>query len=91
VVRGIGRRDGLRKAGELRLPFGPLISLARSAIVVWLLSSLPAKEATGDALRIAAAVAVYAVPLSAIARFQSNLPSRRRPFRNQAVSDRIKD
>ena len=61
AVLQLRRRDGLPKAGEFRLPLGPLIPLASCAIVAWLLSQLPADEATSVALLVAAAVAVYAV------------------------------
>ena len=61
AVLQLRRRDGLPKAGEFRLPLGPLIPLASCAIVVWLLSQLPADEATSVALLVAAAIAVYAV------------------------------
>lgn len=61
AVLQLRRRDGLPRAGEFRLPFGPLIPLASCAIVVWLLLQLPTDEATSVALLVAAAVAVYAV------------------------------
>ncbi len=61
AVLQLRRRDGLPKEGEFRLPFGPLIPLASCAIVVWLLTQLPADEATSVALLVAAAVAVHAV------------------------------
>lgn len=61
AVLQLRRRDGLPKAGEFRLPLGPLIPLASCAIIVWLLLQLPANEATSVALLVTAAVAVYAV------------------------------
>jgi len=61
AVLQLRRRDGLPKAGEFRLPLGPLIPLASCAIVVWLLLQLPADEATSVALLVAAAIAVYVV------------------------------
>ena len=61
AVLQLRRRDGLPKAGEFRLPFGPLIPLASCAIIGFLLAQLPGDEATSVALLVAAAVAVYAV------------------------------
>ena len=55
------QRDGLPKAGEFRLPFGPLIPLSSCLIVGWLLLQVPAEEAISIAGLISASAVVYTV------------------------------
>lgn len=61
AVLRLRQRDGLPKAGEFRLPFGPLIPLLSCAIVVWLLLQMPAEEAISVAVLVAVSIAVYLV------------------------------
>jgi len=61
AVLRLRKRDGLPKAGEFRLPFGPLIPLSSCLIVGWLLLQVPAEEAISIAALIGASVAVYAI------------------------------
>ena len=60
VIR-LRQRDGLPKAGEFRLPFGPLIPLSSCTVVIWLLLQMPADEAISIAVAIIVGVAVYAI------------------------------
>ena len=43
AVLRLRQRDGLPKAGEFRLPFGPLIPLLSCGIVGWLLLQMPSQ------------------------------------------------
>lgn len=61
AVLRLRQRDGLPKAGEFRLPFGPLIPLLSCLIVGWLLLQVPAEEAISIAGLISASVVVYAI------------------------------
>lgn len=61
AVLRLRQRDGLPKAGEFRLPFGPLIPLLSCGIVGWLLLQMPRDEAISVAALVAAAVAVYLI------------------------------
>ena len=61
AVLRLRQRDGLPKAGELRLPFGPVIPLLSCLIVGWLLLQVPAQEAISIAGLISAAAVVYAI------------------------------
>ena len=61
AVLRLRQRDGLPKAGEFRLPFGPLIPLLSCLIVGWLLLQVPAEEAISIAGLIGASVIVYAI------------------------------
>ncbi len=60
AVLRLRRRDGLPKAGEFRLPFGPLIPLLSCLIVGWLLLQMPAEEAISIVALIGASVVIYA-------------------------------
>jgi amino acid transporter len=60
VIR-LRQRDGLPKAGQFRLPFGPLIPLLSCTIVVWMLMQVPSDEALSVTALIVAAIAVYAI------------------------------
>lgn len=60
VIR-LRQRDGMPKAGDFRLPFGPLIPLSSCAVVIWLLLQMPADEAISIAVAISVGVAVYAI------------------------------
>jgi amino acid transporter len=61
AVLRLRQRDGLPKAGEFRLPFGPLIPLLSCLIVGWLLLQVPAEEAISIAGLIGASVVVCAI------------------------------
>lgn len=61
AVLRLRARDGLPKAGEFRLPFGPLIPLLSCLIVGWLLLQLPFDEAASIGALISAALVVYFV------------------------------
>ena len=61
AVLRLRQRDGLPKAGEFRLPFGPVIPLLSCLIVGWLLLQVPAQEAISIAGLISAAAVVYAI------------------------------
>ena len=61
AVLRLRQRDGLPKAGEFRLPFGPLIPLLSCLIVGWLLVQVPAIEAFSIAGLIGAAAVAYGV------------------------------
>jgi amino acid transporter len=61
AVLRLRRRDGLPRAGEFRLPFGPLIPLLSCLVVGWLLLQVPAEEAISIAALVGVAVVVYAV------------------------------
>lgn len=61
AVLRLRRRDGLPKAGEFTLPFGPLIPLLSCGIVGWLLLQMPREEAISVAALVSASVAVYAI------------------------------
>jgi APA family basic amino acid/polyamine antiporter len=61
AVLRLRQRDGLPKAGEFRLPFGPLIPLLSCLIVGWLLVQVPAEEAISIAGLIGASVVVYVI------------------------------
>jgi APA family basic amino acid/polyamine antiporter len=61
AVLRLRQRDGLPKAGEFRLPFGPLVPLLSCGIVVWLLLQMPSEEALSVAALISAAVAICIV------------------------------
>jgi hypothetical protein len=61
AVLRLRQRDGLPKAGEFRLPFGPLIPLLSCLIVGWLLVQVPAEEAISIAGLIGASVVVYII------------------------------
>ena len=60
VIR-LRQRDGLPKAGQFRLPFGPLIPLLSCLIVGWLLLQVPVDEALSIAGLVAASAVAYAV------------------------------
>ncbi len=60
VIR-LRQRDGLPKAGQFRLPFGPLIPLLSCTIVGWMLMQVPSDEALSVTALIVAAIAVYAI------------------------------
>jgi len=66
AVLRLRQRDGLPKAGGVRLPFGPLIPVLSCLIVGWLLLQLPAAEAISIAGLISVSVVVYI--LRAVAR-----------------------
>ena len=61
AVMRLRQRDGLPRAGEFRLPFGPLIPLLSCLIVGWLLLQVPAEEAFSIAGLIGASAVVYAI------------------------------
>ena len=61
AVLRLRQRDGLPRAGEFRLPFGPLIPLLSCLIVGWLLLQVPAEEAISIAGLIGASAIVYAI------------------------------
>jgi len=61
AVLRLRQRDGLPKAGEFRLPFGPVIPLLSCAIVGWMLLQVPYDEALSVAALIGAAVVVYVI------------------------------
>ena len=61
AVPRLRQRDGLPRAGQFRLPFGPLIPLSSGLIVGWLLLQLPADEAMSIAGLISASAVVYAI------------------------------
>ncbi len=61
AVLRLRQRDGLPKAGEFRLPLGPLIPLLSCLIVGWLLLQVPAEEAVSIAALISAAAVAYAI------------------------------
>jgi APA family basic amino acid/polyamine antiporter len=61
AVLRLRQRDGLPKAGEFRLPFGPLIPLLSCLIVGWLLLQVPAEEAISIAALISASIVIYAI------------------------------
>lgn len=61
AVLRLRQRDGLPKAGEFLLPFGPLIPLLSCFIVGWLLLQVPAEEAISIAALISASVVVYVI------------------------------
>ncbi len=61
AVLRLRQRDGLPKAGEFRLPFGPVIPLLSCLIVGWLLLQVPAQEAISIAGLISASAVVYAI------------------------------
>jgi amino acid transporter len=61
AVLRVRQRDGLPRAGEFRLPFGPLIPSLSCLIVGWLLLQVPAEEAISIAALIGASVVVYAI------------------------------
>jgi len=61
AVLRLRQRDGLPKAGEFRLPFGPLIPLLSCGIVGWLLLQMPPEEAISVAALVSASVAVYVI------------------------------
>lgn len=60
VIR-LRQRDGLPKAGQFKLPFGPLIPLLSCTIVGWMLMQVPSDEALSVTALIVAAIAVYAI------------------------------
>jgi len=59
AVLRLRQRDGLPRAGEFRLPLGPLIPLLSSLIVIWLLVQVPVQEALSIAGLVGASVVVY--------------------------------
>jgi basic amino acid/polyamine antiporter, APA family len=61
AVLRLRQRDGLPEAGAFRLPFGPLIPVSSSLIVVWLLSQVPLGEALSIAGLMGASAVAYAV------------------------------
>lgn len=61
AVLRLRKRDGLPKAGEFRLPFGPLIPVSSCLIVGWLLLQVPVEEGISIAALISASVVVYAI------------------------------
>ncbi len=61
AVLRLRQRDGFPKAGEFRLPFGPLIPLLSCLIVGWLLVQMPAEEAISIAGLIIASVVVFLI------------------------------
>ena len=61
AVLRLRQRDGLPKAGEFRLPLGPLIPLLSCLIVGWLLLQMQAEEAASIAVLIGASTVVYGV------------------------------
>ena len=75
AVLRLRQRDGLPKAGEFRLPFGPLIPLLSCLIVGWLLVQIPAEEAISIAGLIGATVVVYAVRAMVRASRSGNKPA----------------
>lgn len=61
AVLRLRQRDGMPKAGEFRLPFGPVIPLLGCAIVGWLLLQMPPDEAVSVAVLVGICVAMYAI------------------------------
>ena len=61
AVLRLRQRDGMPKAGQFRLPFGPLIPVSSCLIVGWLLLQVPADEAMSIAGLISASAVVYAI------------------------------
>lgn len=61
AVLRLRQRDGLPKAGEFKLPFGPLVPLLSCGIVVWLLLQMPSNEAGSVAALIGGSAVVYAI------------------------------
>jgi len=61
AVLRLRQRDGVPKAGEFRLPLGPLIPLSSCLVVGWLLLQVPADEAFSIAGLIGASAALYGI------------------------------
>jgi len=61
AVLRLRQRDGLPAAGEFRLPFGPLVPLLSSAIVIWLLLQMPRVEAISVTALVGACIGAYLV------------------------------
>ena len=59
AVMRLRQRDGLPKAGEFRLPFGPIIPLLSCGVIGWLLLQMPPEEAVSVAALVSVSVAVY--------------------------------
>jgi hypothetical protein len=74
-VLRLRQRDGLPKAGEFRLPFGPLIPLLSCLIVGWLLVQVPAEEAISIAALIGTSVVVYAIRAMARGSWSGTKPA----------------
>ncbi len=75
AVLRLRQRDGVPKAGEFRLPLGPLIPLSSCLVVGWLLLQVPADEAFSIAGLIGASAALYAIRLMVLeARAKPDAP-----------------
>jgi amino acid transporter len=61
AVLRLRQRDGLPKAGEFRLPFGPLIPVLSCSVVIWLLLQTPAQEAFSVAALVGVTILVYMI------------------------------
>lgn len=61
AVLRLRQRDGLPKAGEFRLPFGPLIPVLGCCVVTWLLLQMPRNEALSVAALLAACMVFYGI------------------------------
>ncbi len=61
AVLRLRQRDGMPKAGQFKLPFGPVIPLSGCGVVVWLLLQMPRDEAISVAALLAGCVALYAI------------------------------
>ncbi len=72
AVLRLRQRDGLPKAGEFRLPLGPLIPLLSCLIVGWLLLQMPVDEALSIAGLVSASVVVYAIRAGARGAWRGN-------------------
>ena len=75
AVLRLRQRDGVPKAGEFRLPLGPLIPLSSCLVVGWLLLQVPADEAFSIAGLVGASAALYAIRLMVLeARAKPDAP-----------------
>jgi amino acid transporter len=61
AVMRLRQRDGLPKAGEFRLPFGPIIPLLSCGVIGWLLLQMPPEEAISVAALVSVSVAVCVI------------------------------
>ncbi len=61
AVLRLRQRDGMPKAGQFRLPFGPVIPLLGCGVVVWLLLQMPWDEAVSVAALVAGCIGLYVI------------------------------
>jgi amino acid transporter len=55
------RRYGPPSAGQFRIPGGPVVPLLSSAVIIWLLVQMTAKEALGAGALLAVTILIYGV------------------------------